>query len=148
MLGHALGIRKVVGHALLGAADLPDVPLAVEFARNDEERKILETAFLSYEFGRPYMTTPVIPTDRLAGLRKAFMDTMADKEFLAEAEKAKFEITPVAGEKVAALVEEIYRTTSAADAEKAAAMVFSARATSANLVSGSGICERKTLCGR
>jgi hypothetical protein len=51
------------------------------------------------------------------------MDTMADKEFLAEAEKAKFEITPVLGEKVAALVEEIYRTTSTADAEKAAGMV-------------------------
>ena len=51
------------------------------------------------------------------------MDTMADKEFLAKFEKAKFEITPVSGEKVAALVEEIYRTTSAADAEKAAGMV-------------------------
>ena len=51
------------------------------------------------------------------------MDTMKDKAFLAEADKAKFEITPVAGEKVATLVEEIYRTTSPAVAERAAAMV-------------------------
>jgi len=73
--------------------------------------------------GRPYMAPPGVPADRAAALRKAFMDTMTDKDFLAEAERAKFEITPVSGEKVADLVAEIYRTTTAAVAEKAAAMV-------------------------
>jgi tripartite-type tricarboxylate transporter receptor subunit TctC len=69
------------------------------------------------------MAPPGVPADRAAALRKAFMDTMADKEFLAEAERAKFEITPVSGDKVAALVAEIYRTTSPAIAERAITMV-------------------------
>ena len=34
---------------------------------------------------------------------------MADNEFLAEAARAKFEITPVAGDKLATLVGDIYK---------------------------------------
>jgi hypothetical protein len=49
------------------------------------------------------------------------MDTMADKEFLAEAEKAKFEITPVSGDSIESLVLDIYRNTTPELAEKAGA---------------------------
>ena len=35
---------------------------------------------------------------------------MIDKEFLAEAEKLKLEVTPVGGQAVEALVNEIYRS--------------------------------------
>jgi enoyl-CoA hydratase len=45
------------------------------------------------------------------------METMADKEFLAEAEKAKLEITPVSGEKIESLVLEVYRNTTDVPAE-------------------------------
>jgi len=38
------------------------------------------------------------------------MDTMADQEFLADAEKAQLEITPVAGEAVQKLVADVYQT--------------------------------------
>ena len=38
------------------------------------------------------------------------MATMKDKEFLADTEKAQMEITPVPGDKVQALVKEIYAT--------------------------------------
>jgi hypothetical protein len=104
-------------------ADLPHIPLITDLAKTPEQQRVFKLIFARQVMGRPYMAPPGLPADRAAALRKAFMDTMADKEFLAEAERAKFEITPVAGEKVAALVDEIYRTTSAADAEKAAAMV-------------------------
>ena len=50
------------------------------------------------------------------------MDTMRDKEFLAEAERAKFEITPVAGDAVERLVTDVYQTPPAV-AAKAAALV-------------------------
>ena len=73
--------------------------------------------------GRPYAAPPGIPKDRADALRKAFMDTMADKDFLAEAEKAQFEITPVPGEKLEAMVLDIYQSTPPAVAEKAATMV-------------------------
>jgi hypothetical protein len=116
-------IHVLMQFSLAKHADLPQVPLITDLAKTPEQQRIFKLIFARQVMGRPYMAPPGIPADRAAALRKAFMDTMADKEFLAESEKAKFEITPVSGEKVAALVEEIYRTTSAADAEKAAGMV-------------------------
>ena len=53
---------------------------------------------------RPLATTPGVPPERVAALRKAFDDTLADKEFLAEAEKLKVEVKPVRGEELQALV--------------------------------------------
>jgi hypothetical protein len=50
------------------------------------------------------------------------MDTMKDPEFLAEANKGELEVTPVSGEEIQKLVEEIYQTPKEI-AEKAAAMV-------------------------
>ena len=51
-----------------------------------------------------------MPQDRAEALRKAFMDTMKDKDFLADAEKAQLEITPVPGAEVEQLVKDIYQT--------------------------------------
>ena len=61
------------------------VPLAVDFATSPENRKIMELIYSSETFGRPYLMAPDVPADRVAALRKAFMETMADKELLAEA---------------------------------------------------------------
>jgi tripartite-type tricarboxylate transporter receptor subunit TctC len=60
--------------------------------------------------GRPYLAPPDVPKDRAEALRKAFMDTMEDKEFLADAEKSQLEITPVEGTQVEKLVKELYQT--------------------------------------
>ena len=50
--------------------------------------------------GRPYVAPAGVPKDRADALRKAFMATMADQEFLADVAKAQFEITAVSGEKL------------------------------------------------
>jgi tripartite-type tricarboxylate transporter receptor subunit TctC len=96
--------------ALAKHPDLPDVPLIVDLAKNDEQRQILKLIFARQSLGRPYRAPPGVPAERVAMLRKAFMDTMADKEFLAEAEKAQLEITPIAGEAVQKLVADVYQT--------------------------------------
>jgi len=72
--------------------------------------------------GRPFFSTPDVPADRAAALRKAFLDTLADPEFLSEAEKLKLEITPVPGERVQDIVRDIYATPRAV-VEKAAEYV-------------------------
>ncbi len=79
-------------------ADLPHVPLVMDLARNDEERQILRLIFGRQVMGRPYVAPAGVPQDRADALRKAFMDTMADQEFLADVAKAQFEITAVSGE--------------------------------------------------
>ncbi len=90
--------------------DLPDVPLITELAKTDEQRALLRLIFARQALGRPYLAPPGVPEDRVAALRKAFMDTMKDKAFLAEADKAQLEITPISGEEVQKLVAEVYKT--------------------------------------
>jgi tripartite-type tricarboxylate transporter receptor subunit TctC len=102
--------------------DLPDVPLIMDLAKSDEQRQIFKMIFARQTMGRPYAAPPGMPAERLAALRKAFMDTMTDKEFLDEAEQSKFEINPVDGQELEALVKEVYRTPPEV-AKKAAAMV-------------------------
>jgi len=58
----------------------------------------------------PFLAPPRTPNDRVEALRKAFMATMQDKDFLAEADKAGLEITPVTGEEIQQLVQQVYAT--------------------------------------
>jgi tripartite-type tricarboxylate transporter receptor subunit TctC len=102
--------------------DLPDIPLVTDLARDDEQRQIFKLIFARQVMGRPYMAPPGVPKERVDALRRAFDETMTDKEFLAEADKAQFEITPVAGVRLDALVSEVYKTP-AAIAARATALV-------------------------
>ena len=49
------------------------VPLAVDFAKSPENRRMMELIYSSETFGRPYMMSPGVPAERVAALRKAFM---------------------------------------------------------------------------
>jgi tripartite-type tricarboxylate transporter receptor subunit TctC len=60
--------------------------------------------------GRSFLAPPGISAERVAVLRKAFMDTIKNGEFLAEAEKMKLEINPVSGDAVQNIVQDVYRT--------------------------------------
>ena len=90
--------------------DLPDVPLIMDLAKTDEERQIFKLIFARQVMGRPYLAPPGLPADRVAALRQAFTATMTDKAFVADADAGKFEINPVSGETLEALVNEVYRT--------------------------------------
>jgi tripartite-type tricarboxylate transporter receptor subunit TctC len=109
--------------ALQKHPDLPDVPLIVDLAKTDEQRQMLKMVFARQVMGRPFLAPPGLPPDRAQALRKAFMDTMNDKDFLAETEKAQMEITPVSGEHLDQLVKEVYATPKAIAAKTAALIV-------------------------
>ncbi|HEU0071609.1 MAG TPA: tripartite tricarboxylate transporter substrate-binding protein [Alphaproteobacteria bacterium] len=100
----------------------PDVPMFTEFGRNDTEKQILKLFAAVVDIGRPLLTTPGVPQDRVDLLRKAFNDTMKDEEFLAEAKKAKLDIAPTDGLKLQKIVADIIATPkSVVDAANAAA---------------------------
>jgi tripartite-type tricarboxylate transporter receptor subunit TctC len=101
-------INLLVQVALQKHAELPNVPLITDFAKTPEQKEILKTIFASQVLGRPFFTTPDVPIERLAALRGAFDSVMVDKDFLADADKLKLEVTPVDGRTVEALVNEIY----------------------------------------
>jgi len=86
------------------------VPTVFEFAKTDEQRKVLTFFSSNVLLGRPIMAPPGVPADRVALLRRAFEATMKDAGLLKEADAMSFEITTLSGEKVASLVESISGT--------------------------------------
>jgi tripartite-type tricarboxylate transporter receptor subunit TctC len=102
--------------------DLPNVPLIMDYAKTDEGRQIFKLIFSRQPMGRPFLAPPGVPAERVAMLRKAFMDTLKDKQFLADAERMKLEINAVSGEDVQKIVNEVYSTPKAV-ANKAAEMI-------------------------
>ncbi|GKY90111.1 Bug family tripartite tricarboxylate transporter substrate binding protein [Sinisalibacter aestuarii] len=90
--------------------DLADVPLVAELADTDEQRAMLNFIVAPQEMGRPYIAPPGVPQDRVDALRQAFMDTMADPEFLAAATEAGLEITPSSGETLQEIVASVFAT--------------------------------------
>jgi len=102
--------------------DLPEVPLILDLADSDLGRAILKLVFARQVMAWPYLAPPGLPAERTAALQRAFMETMADKEFLADAEKSLLEIRPVAGEDIQRLVAHIYDTPPAV-AQRAADML-------------------------
>ena len=105
-------LKLLVQLSLEKHPDMPNVPLIMDMVKTEEQRGVMRLLFARQVMGRPFLAPPGLPADRIALLRRAFMDTMKDKEFLAQADKMKLEITPVSGERVQELVAEIYRTPS------------------------------------
>ncbi len=81
---------------------------AIDLARSDEDRQVLELIYSQQTFGRPFVMAERVPPARLAAMRKAFLATLADKDFLADAAKLRLDINPVAGEELQALVQKLY----------------------------------------
>jgi tripartite-type tricarboxylate transporter receptor subunit TctC len=115
-------ISVLVQLSLRKHPDLPSVPLVMDFARGNEDRQIFKLVFARQPIGRPFLAPPGIPSDRTAALRKAFVDTMQDAAFLAEAEKMQLEINPVSGDAVQEIVQDVYQTPRSV-ADKVADMV-------------------------
>jgi tripartite-type tricarboxylate transporter receptor subunit TctC len=115
-------INVLVQLALRKHPDLMDVPLVIDLAKTDEQRDLLKLIFARQVIAYPYVTPPGVPADRIAALRGAFMATMEDKAFLAEAEKAKLEILPVSGGEVETLIKDVYAAPPAL-VEKAASLL-------------------------
>ena len=103
-------LKLLVQLALEKHPDLPQVPLVMDMVKSAEDRAALRLVFARQVMGRPFLAPPGVPAERLALLRRAFMETMNDPALLAEAQKMQLEITPVAGETVQKLVAEIYAT--------------------------------------
>ena len=87
-------------------ADLPDVPLMDELGKTPEQRALLKLVSSPVAMGRPYLTAPEVPADRVAALRRAFDAVMQDQEFLAEAKKLELDLNPISGERIAQIVSE------------------------------------------
>jgi tripartite-type tricarboxylate transporter receptor subunit TctC len=89
-------------------AELADVPTILEVARDADQRAALKLIISRQTMARPYVAPPGTPPERLNALRAAFDATLADPEFLADAQRQDLEVRPVSGPKADALIGEIY----------------------------------------
>jgi tripartite-type tricarboxylate transporter receptor subunit TctC len=87
---------------------LPDVPSVIDHAKSDIDRQVMELMFLSYEMSRPYLLPPDVPADRVRAMQQAFMATMTDPAFVADAEKAQAPIDAITGDEIMALIKKGY----------------------------------------
>jgi tripartite-type tricarboxylate transporter receptor subunit TctC len=100
-------INIIVQYALKAHPELPDVPVVVDLARNDEERAILRAVMNATEVGTSFLTSPGVPADRVAVLRQAFDQTMKDPAFLDEASRLKLTVNPLTGDALQKVVGEV-----------------------------------------
>ena len=87
-----------------GFPDLPGVPLAINLAKTDEARQLIQMAHYAGAYARPFYLPPGVPKERVRILKTAFEETIKDKAFLAEAEKMKLTIEPVSAEDLARMI--------------------------------------------
>ena len=103
--------------------DLPDVPLVIDLAETEDLKRLLKIQFTAFELGRPIFAAEGVPADRIATLRKAFDDSMKDKDLMLEAEKSDQEVNPMSGAEMQEIFKEIYETPKDLVARLAAASV-------------------------
>ena len=91
-------------------SDLPKVPLAINYAKTEEARQLIQVGVHdAADIARPFVMPPNTPKDRVQIMRQAFLATLKDPAFLAEAEKSKLDVDPVTGEALEKIVAGIYK---------------------------------------
>ena len=90
--------------------ELPNVPLLSELAQNDEQRQIFGFFSKVAALTRPMATSPGVPADRVALLRKAFVETMRDPELIADAKKKNLPLEPTSWEELTRVTAKVIAT--------------------------------------
>jgi tripartite-type tricarboxylate transporter receptor subunit TctC len=86
------------------------VPWIGEYMKNEEDKQLFAFITSPTDFGRPYLTPPGVPSDRVAALKKAFEQTMVDPEFQGDVKKVGFDLIPSTGEELTQAINDLYAT--------------------------------------
>ena len=95
-------LKLVVQMGARTTREFGDVPSVFDLPLSPENRAVLEFFFKTLALGHPAATPPGTPPERLAALRDAFVATLKDPEFLAEAQKLNLTIDPATGAEIEA----------------------------------------------
>jgi hypothetical protein len=78
-----------------------------KYKTSESGRSLAKLILAAGDFGRPLVTPPGVPADRLKILRDAFNKSVNDPGLLAEAEKRRLEMDPGTGEELESLGKEV-----------------------------------------
>jgi tripartite-type tricarboxylate transporter receptor subunit TctC len=83
---------------------LKGIPHINDYVKTSEDQQVFDMIFGILALGRFYVAPPAIPSSRRDALREAFMSTMKDPKFLADAANTEIDINPMTGEEVEAFI--------------------------------------------
>jgi tripartite-type tricarboxylate transporter receptor subunit TctC len=101
-------VRFLVQMSLTPDPNIPEVPTALKYIKNEDDKLVMELMDARQVMGRPFVGPPEIPADRLAMLRSTFMEVLKDPALLADAEKSGLEIQPSDHKAMEALIAKAY----------------------------------------
>ena len=103
-------VRILLQIGLERTARMGDAPFVLDYAKSEDDKRVLRLIFGWTIMGRPFLAPPGIPEDRKVALRKAFDETMKDPELMADAARQNLEIAPVSGAEVDRFLAGVYAT--------------------------------------
>jgi tripartite-type tricarboxylate transporter receptor subunit TctC len=90
--------------------DLPDVPLALEFARDEEDRALLRLLDAPSSISKPFALPPDADERRVRVMRSALWATYHDSAFLTEAAAMRLDFQPKAVDEIQHVLREVLAT--------------------------------------
>ncbi len=90
--------------------DMPDVPLLIDMATNEDDKAVMRLIFGSGVIGRAWLAPPGVPADRVKALRAAFAKTLNDPETAKAAKKRRMHWDPQPWQKLQAAATRIADT--------------------------------------
>jgi len=103
-------VRILVQIGLERTARMGERPFVMDYAKSEDDRRVLRMIFGWTIMGRPFLAPPGIPEDRKAALIKAFDATMRDPAFLEDAAKQRLEIAPIGAAQIDRFLADVYGT--------------------------------------
>ena len=105
----AEGKVRILGQlSLKKHPDLQDTPLIVEMVTDPQDKAALNLMLAKQGVAFPLAAPPETPSDRLEILRRAFVQTIEDSKFKADAAKFNIELDLTTGEEIETLVKSIF----------------------------------------
>ena len=90
--------------------DLKDVPLALEFARDEDSKTLLRLVDAPGAMAKPFALPPGVDAGRVAVIRAALAATYKDPMFLQEAAAMNLEFQPKDADQIQAILNEVLAT--------------------------------------
>lgn len=110
-------INLIVQYAEKRHPEMPDVPTIMELSKTDEQRQVWSIFLASGAIGYSLTMTPEVPADRVAVVRKAFIEMAKDPELKAEAAKMNLPIEPMSGEDLEKNIQAVFKMDAASIAK-------------------------------
>jgi tripartite-type tricarboxylate transporter receptor subunit TctC len=102
--------KVIVQNATTRNPELPDVPLALDFAKDEESRTLLRLVDAPAAMAKPFALPPGVPEDRVQIMRDALQATYRDPAFLEEAKVMNLEFQPKTEDQIHQILNEVLAT--------------------------------------